>query len=80
MEQVVGPLVSAVSGLIEQALTPLSDDEVVGVMRDVENCARRLVAVQHRLLIEVGDRSIPARTGAKTVKRFLVEWLLASGL
>ncbi len=78
VEQVAGPLVSAVSLLLEQPLGPLSDDELVAVMRDVENCARRLVAVQHRLLIEAEDRSIPARTGAKTPKRFLMQTLRLS--
>ncbi|MEU6560627.1 HNH endonuclease signature motif containing protein [Nocardia nova] len=71
--QVAEALSAAVSALIEQPLTPLSDDEVMAVMREVEESARRLVSVQSRLLIEAENRSIPSRTGAKTAKRFLMQ-------
>ncbi|RDI53440.1 hypothetical protein DFR68_103830, partial [Nocardia mexicana] len=34
--------------LLDLPLTPLSDDEVVGVMREVERSVRVLTAVRHR--------------------------------
>ncbi len=77
-EQITGPLLAAVSDLFERSLIPLSDAELVAAMRDVETCARRLTAMQHRLLIEAEERGLPARTGAKTVKRFLMQTLNVS--
>jgi len=71
-------LLAAVGELVEQSLTPLSDNETVELLRGVERAARMLVAVQHRVLIEVDGRSIPAETGAKTIKRFLMETLRLS--
>ncbi|OXR47427.1 hypothetical protein B7C42_00550 [Nocardia cerradoensis] len=77
-DQVARPLLAAVSELFERSLTPLSDGQLVEAMRDVESWARRLTAIQHRLLIEAEERSLPSRTGAKTVKRFLMETLRIS--
>ncbi|MGK8559062.1 DUF222 domain-containing protein [Nocardia gipuzkoensis] len=74
----VVPLADAVAGLLELPLTRLSDDEVVDLLRGIEACARRLAAVSHRLLVEVEERSIPARAGARTSKRFLMETLRLS--
>lgn len=73
-------LLAAVGELVEQALTPLSDRGVVELLRGVERAARQLVAVQHRVLIEVDSRSIPATSGAKTIKRFLMETLRLSNV
>ncbi|RDI54248.1 HNH endonuclease signature motif containing protein [Nocardia mexicana] len=74
-ERAVGPLRTAVTDLLDLPLTPMSDDEVVDAMRDVERCVRRLAALQHRLLVEANERSLPARCGAKSLKRFLMETL-----
>lgn len=74
----MGEFAEQVTDLMEQPLTPLSDDEVVALMRDVETCVRRLTAVQHRLVIEAEERSIPARAGVRTVKRFLMDTLRLS--
>ncbi|WP_067675464.1 DUF222 domain-containing protein, partial [Nocardia miyunensis] len=73
-------LLAAVGELLEQSLTPLSDRGVVELLRGVERAARMLVAVQHRVLIEVDSRSIPADTGARTIKRFLMETLRLSNV
>ncbi|WP_024802844.1 HNH endonuclease signature motif containing protein [Nocardia sp. BMG51109] len=70
-----GPLHAAVTGVLEMPLTPLSDDDVVEMMRDIEKCARILTAVQHRLLVEANERSLPARFGSKSIKKFLIETL-----
>lgn len=77
-EPVTGPLPAAVTALLERPLTPLSDDEVVSMLREVETCTRQLAAVQHRLLIEAEERALPARAGLKTVKRFMMETLRLS--
>jgi len=44
-------------------------------MREVERCTRKLAAVQHRLLVEANERSLPARYGAKSLTRFLAQTL-----
>ncbi|WP_254207326.1 HNH endonuclease signature motif containing protein [Nocardia alni] len=69
------PLLSAVTDLLEQSLTPLPDRDLVEVLREVERGARMLAAVQHRLLIEVDIRKLPLDSGDKTVKRFLMNTL-----
>ncbi|MFF3567556.1 DUF222 domain-containing protein [Nocardia jiangxiensis] len=71
-------LLAAVGELVERSLTPLSDDAVVELLRGAERAARMLAAVQHRVLIEVDSRSIPANSGAKTIKWFLMETLRLS--
>ncbi|MFF3568508.1 DUF222 domain-containing protein [Nocardia jiangxiensis] len=73
-------LLAAVGDLVEQSLTPLSDRGVVELLRGVERAARMLVAVQHRVLLEVDSRSIPAESGAKTIKRYLMETLRLSNV
>jgi hypothetical protein len=77
-QRVIDPLDTAITGLFEMPLTPYGDDEIIEVMREVERAARRLRAVQHRLLIEAEERSLPARYGSKDIKRFLMETLRLS--
>jgi hypothetical protein len=77
-ERATGPLHATITNLLDMPLTSLPDDEMVDLMRDVERCTRMLTAVQHRLLIETSERSIPARVGAKTLKKFLMETLRLS--
>ncbi|MQY23863.1 HNH endonuclease signature motif containing protein [Nocardia macrotermitis] len=71
-------LLSDVGELVECSLTPLADGELVDLLRGVERAVRMLAAVQHRALIEVDSRSIPADSDAKTIKRFLMETLRLS--
>ncbi|BDT86566.1 DUF222 domain-containing protein [Nocardia cyriacigeorgica] len=66
---------AAVTDLLDEPLTPITDDGVIGLMRDVERCTRMLTMVRHRLLVEASDRSLPARYGSKSLKRFLMETL-----
>ncbi|MBB5915582.1 hypothetical protein BJY24_004494 [Nocardia transvalensis] len=77
-EQAVGLLHTAVSDLFALPLTPLTDAEVIEVMQEAERAARRLVSLQHRLLVEAEERSLPARFGSKGIKRFLMETLRVS--
>ncbi|MEV6768455.1 DUF222 domain-containing protein [Nocardia sp. NPDC051030] len=73
-------LAATVTELLDAPLAPLSDDEVIEVMREVESSTRQLAAVFHRLIVAVVERSIPARAGAKDAVRFLEEALrLAHG-
>ena len=77
-ERAAGALLAAVGELVERSLTPLPDRDVVELLRGVERAARMLAVVQHRVLIEVDSRSIPVDSGAKTIKRFLMETLRLS--
>ncbi|MFI9503706.1 hypothetical protein [Nocardia sp. NPDC052566] len=47
------------TGLLDRDLTPLSDDDVVAMVRELEQHKRMAVALEHRLYVEVSDRSIP---------------------
>ncbi|MFE3443724.1 DUF222 domain-containing protein [Nocardia sp. NPDC059180] len=70
---------AAIADLLDEPLTPLTDDGVIDLMRDVERCTRMLTMVRHRLLVEAGERSLPARHGSKSLKRFLMETLNLAG-
>ncbi|MFE3444848.1 DUF222 domain-containing protein [Nocardia sp. NPDC059180] len=70
---------AAIADLFDEPLTPLTDDGVIDLMRDVERCTRMLTMVRHRLLVEASDRSLPARYGSKSLKRFLMETLNLAG-
>ena len=78
-QQATTALHAAVTTLHELQLTGLSDGDVVAVMREVEKCSRVLTSVQHQLLVEAGERSLPARCGAKSLKKFLMQTLRLSG-
>ncbi|MFI5782069.1 DUF222 domain-containing protein [Nocardia sp. NPDC051570] len=79
-EQAAESLLATATTLLESPLTPLSDDAVVELTRQVERGMRMLAAVQHRLAVEISERSIPSRAGVKTLKRFLMQTLrLSSG-
>ncbi|MEV0297729.1 DUF222 domain-containing protein [Nocardia sp. NPDC050710] len=77
-QRVTDPLLSSVAALRDLSLTGLSDDEIVHAMRGVEQAARMLAAVGHRLIVEASDRSLPSHTGTGTVKRFLMQTLRLS--
>ncbi|MFE3443157.1 DUF222 domain-containing protein [Nocardia sp. NPDC059180] len=70
---------AAITDLLDEPLTGLSDGGVIDLMRDVERCTRMLTMVRHRLLVEASDRSLPARHGSKSLKRFLMETLNLAG-
>ncbi|WP_280480894.1 HNH endonuclease signature motif containing protein [Nocardia cyriacigeorgica] len=74
-EGTAGRLHAAVADLLDEPLTPLSDAAVIAAMREVERCSRMLTMVRHRLLVEASERSLPARNGSKSLKRFLMETL-----
>ncbi|MFQ6327646.1 DUF222 domain-containing protein [Nocardia sp. CWNU-33] len=77
-QRVADPLLSAVTDLLEQPLTGLSDDKVTQLLRDVERSGRMLAALTNRLTVEVVERHIPARAGAHGPKGFLMETLRLS--
>ncbi|WP_369023306.1 HNH endonuclease signature motif containing protein [Nocardia cyriacigeorgica] len=74
-EGAAGRLRAVVADLLDEPLTPLSDAAVIAAMREVERCSRMLTMVRHRLLVEASERSLPARHGSKSLKRFLMETL-----
>ncbi|MFI1917552.1 DUF222 domain-containing protein, partial [Nocardia sp. NPDC020380] len=51
--------------------TPFTDDQITEILREIETSKRRLTAVEHRLLVEVDERHIPERVGAKSTAQFL---------
>ena len=73
--EAAGALHNAITHLATLSLAPLSDREILSTMREVEQCARMLTSVQHRLLVEAGERALPARYGAKSLKKFLMQTL-----
>lgn len=75
IEEATGALHAAVTDLHQHPLTPLSDDGVLTVMRQVEQCTRMLVSVQNRLLVEANERSLPARHGVASLTKFLAQTL-----
>ncbi|MFI1460848.1 HNH endonuclease signature motif containing protein [Nocardia carnea] len=79
MRQATETLRTAVVDLYELPLNSLSDDELVAAMQNVERCTRMLTAVQHRLLVEAQQRSLPARFGVKSLKKFLMQTLRLAG-
>ncbi|WP_194837185.1 HNH endonuclease signature motif containing protein [Nocardia sp. XZ_19_369] len=76
--RVADPLLGAVADLLERPLTPMSDDKIIELLRDVEQATRRLVAVGHRLIVEASDRNLPNQTGTGTAKKFLMHTLRLS--
>ncbi|WP_227998471.1 HNH endonuclease signature motif containing protein [Nocardia australiensis] len=78
-QRVTDPLLTAVTSLLEEPLTSLSDDAVTDLLRDVERSTRMLTALTNRLTVEVIERHIPARVGAHGPKGFLTETLRLSG-
>ncbi|WP_067701680.1 HNH endonuclease signature motif containing protein [Nocardia jejuensis] len=71
-------LATAVDTLLDANLAPLTDDGVTELMRSVETSKRRLAALEHRLVVEVVERSIPQRAGVRDVVRFLEQALRLS--
>ncbi|MEV6560812.1 DUF222 domain-containing protein [Nocardia sp. NPDC051756] len=77
-ERVADPLLAAATDLLDAPLTPLPDDQLLELMRDMEKATRILAAVGHRLLCEASERGLPSRTGAGTLKKLLMQTLRLS--
>lgn len=77
-ERVADPLLTAATDLLDAPLTPLDDDQLLELMRDMEKATRILAAVGHRLLCEASERGLPSRTGAGTLKKLLMQTLRLS--
>ncbi|QIS11761.1 HNH endonuclease signature motif containing protein [Nocardia arthritidis] len=74
-QRVSDPLAVGVDWVSDLSLVGVSDEELVELVRRVECEKRRLAAVEHRLAVELAQRSIPAKVGARGVSGFLVETL-----
>ncbi|MFI9503539.1 DUF222 domain-containing protein [Nocardia sp. NPDC052566] len=77
-QRVSAPLLAGVNSLLDAPLLPLSDDEVIDTVRDIEYARRILDAAEHRVLVQVCERSIPDKTGAGTLPKFLMHTLRIS--
>ncbi|QIS10809.1 DUF222 domain-containing protein [Nocardia arthritidis] len=77
-QRVADPLPVDVDRILHAPLTPLSDDELIQLVRDTECLKRRIAAREHELSAQLTQRAIPARTGAGGLTRFLTETLLIS--
>ncbi|WP_433594422.1 DUF222 domain-containing protein [Nocardia sp. CA-145437] len=71
----IAELAAAVSTLTESLqngkMSELSDEDVVSLMRQLETCKRQLAALDTRLIIEAGERSLHSRSGAGKMVPFL---------
>ncbi len=76
--EAVAEFADATDILLTASLNSLSDTDITAVLRSIENSKRRLEAVGHRLVIEVSDRSMPARAGCANIASFLAETLTLS--
>jgi hypothetical protein len=54
-------LLAAVDEVVGVSFSSLAEDELLGVVREVERARRRLEAVEHRLIAEVEERNLPGR-------------------
>ena len=61
----------AVDELLTAPLDLSTDDELLDFWRDLERLARRLPAVEHRLVNEAKARALPGQYGCRTTVQFL---------
>ncbi|MFZ2528817.1 MAG: DUF222 domain-containing protein [Rhodococcus sp. (in: high G+C Gram-positive bacteria)] len=69
----------AVDGLLGDALSGLSDDDIVEVLHRLETSLRTATAVGHRLVVETTERMIPGHLGCRSINDFLIGTLRISG-
>ncbi|MEU0538372.1 DUF222 domain-containing protein [Nocardia sp. NPDC005978] len=69
---------AAVEGLLESPMFPLSDDEFIEFMQELETSFRKLDVVKQQCALESGARGLPARAGVKSPILFLQETLRLS--
>ncbi|MEV6279586.1 DUF222 domain-containing protein [Nocardia sp. NPDC051832] len=77
-QRVTDPLLSAVTELADISVTALSDDAVLEAMRDLEKARRMLDSFGHQLIVRATEGGLPARTGAGTTKKLLIQTLRIS--
>ncbi|MFE3753317.1 DUF222 domain-containing protein [Nocardia tengchongensis] len=64
--------VSTLSNSVQNAtMAQFSDEDVVALMQQLEACKRQLAALDTRLIIEAGERSLHTRSGAGKMVPFL---------
>lgn len=70
---------TAVTGLLGDDLTGLTDDDIVEVLQRLETSLRKTSAVGHRLVVETTERLIPGHLGCRSITDFLIGTLRISG-
>ncbi|GAB2507866.1 HNH endonuclease signature motif containing protein [Nocardia heshunensis] len=66
------------NAILRGDLAPLTNDDFVNMLRELETCKRQLSALDSRLIIDATERDLPKSVGAKTVQDFLRQTLSLS--
>ena len=75
MAELLDRLDAVVSELASADLNPLSDDEILDVLRRLETVKRRLAPVDHRVLNSAAERGLPATLRCRSLPALLTELL-----
>lgn len=70
-----GVVFDAVDVLLNDSLDPISDEDLVELMRDWETTRRRMAAFEHKLVREIETRNLPEKAGVKRVSKYLEQTL-----
>ena len=70
---------TAVTALLDDDLTGLSNDDIVEVLQRMETSLRKASAAGHRLIVETTERRIPEHLGCRSITDFLIGTLRISG-
>ncbi|GAA5057600.1 HNH endonuclease signature motif containing protein [Nocardia callitridis] len=71
-------LLDAVTKLSDRDCTELADEHVLDRLREIETATRMLTSAGIATLVEVSDRGMPERAGARTLKKYLMQTLRLS--
>ncbi|MEZ5153366.1 hypothetical protein ACWDTG_18615 [Rhodococcus zopfii] len=63
---------TAVEGLLGDALSGLSNDDIVEVLQRMETSLRKATAVGHRLIVESTERMTPGHLGCRSTGGLLI--------
>ncbi|MEV6066835.1 DUF222 domain-containing protein [Nocardia sp. NPDC052001] len=74
----VNTLSAAVDSLASLPLIPVSDNDIVELMQQIETATRKLDALKLDLVVQTCSRSLPKRAGAGSVALFLQDTLRIS--
>jgi hypothetical protein len=72
---VTAGLAVVVGELGSVSLSSLAEQELLGVVREVERARRRLEALEHRLIAEVEERNLPGKHLVRSAGAFLADLL-----
>ncbi|WP_194820005.1 HNH endonuclease signature motif containing protein [Nocardia sp. XZ_19_385] len=78
VQRVTDPLLTAATNLGDTTVTLLSDEAVLEAIRELERARRVLDSFAHKLIVRATEGGLPARTGAGTTKKLLIQTLRIS--